>query len=244
MTALKKQKIHARKLILGHLERISSKVFSDFPKQVTDLIGREHGIYALYKNDRLYYVGLATNLKGRIKRHREDRHAGKWDRFSLYLVRRFEHINELESLILRIADPTGNLVKGRLSGEIDLRFELESLVSLEQNKRRKELFGERERRGKLRLKKRRTRKTQKIDSEPPLKKYVGSRRFRIKGWYKDKVFDATVHKNGKITLNRVLYNTPSAAGVAARKRSTNGWTFWHFRSDGEWITIDHLRERR
>ncbi|MBT3192989.1 MAG: GIY-YIG nuclease family protein [Verrucomicrobia bacterium] len=103
-------------LVLGYLEKISSKAFADYPKQITDLIGKKHGIYALYKNDRLYYVGLATNLKRRIKQHRIDKHAGKWNRFSLYLVRKQEHIKELESLILRIADPTGNATSGRLPG--------------------------------------------------------------------------------------------------------------------------------
>ena len=37
-----------QQLVLGYLERISSKVFSDFPKQLTGLVGRKHGVYALY----------------------------------------------------------------------------------------------------------------------------------------------------------------------------------------------------
>ena len=47
--------------MLWHLERVSTKVFSHFRKQLTDLVGTKHGIYDLYKGDRLYYVGLATN---------------------------------------------------------------------------------------------------------------------------------------------------------------------------------------
>lgn len=66
----------AQPLVLGYLERVSSELFSDFPRQLTDLVGRKHGVYALYKGDRLYYVGLGTNLRNRIKHHLRDRHAG------------------------------------------------------------------------------------------------------------------------------------------------------------------------
>lgn len=55
---VKKRK--AGRLVQGYLERTSSKVFSAFPKQITDLISGQHGVYALYKKNRLYYVGLAT----------------------------------------------------------------------------------------------------------------------------------------------------------------------------------------
>ena len=48
----------SRELVLGYLERISSRAFSDFPDELTDLAGNQHGVYALYKGDRLYYVGL------------------------------------------------------------------------------------------------------------------------------------------------------------------------------------------
>ena len=72
-----KKAVKARKLVRGYLERVSSAAFSDFPKQLTDLVGREHGVYALYKGDQLYYVGLATNLRNRIKQHLRDRHAEK-----------------------------------------------------------------------------------------------------------------------------------------------------------------------
>jgi excinuclease UvrABC nuclease subunit len=79
-------------LVIGYVERVSREVFSDFAAQLTALVGRQHGVYALYKGDQLYYVGLANNLRGRIKRHLSDRHTEKWDRFSLYLVREAAHI--------------------------------------------------------------------------------------------------------------------------------------------------------
>jgi type I restriction-modification system DNA methylase subunit len=37
--------------------------------------GRRHGVYALYRGNRLYYVGLASNLRSRLNTHLRDRHA-------------------------------------------------------------------------------------------------------------------------------------------------------------------------
>ena len=47
-----------------HLEKVSAKLLSTYPDIVRDLIGRQSGVYALYKKDRLYYVGLARKLSG------------------------------------------------------------------------------------------------------------------------------------------------------------------------------------
>ena len=79
MAKTKKKIRKSRQLILGYLESVSTEVFSNFPKALTDLVGKEHGVYALYKLGHLYYIGLATNLRNRIKNHLRDKHAGKWD---------------------------------------------------------------------------------------------------------------------------------------------------------------------
>ncbi len=59
----------------------------EFKKEITKLIGKERGVYALYKKDKLYCVGLATNLRTRVKQHLKDRHRQKWDKFSLFLIK-------------------------------------------------------------------------------------------------------------------------------------------------------------
>jgi len=74
-------------------------------------------VYALYKRSKLYYVGLAKDLKA----HLNDRHGQSWDRFSVYLTIGDEHLKELESLILRIVKPKGNKVKGKFAKSQDLR---------------------------------------------------------------------------------------------------------------------------
>lgn len=131
----------SRSLVLGFLERISSKLFEDFPAQLTQLIGSQHGVYALYKGHHLYYVGLATNLRGRIKHHLQDRHAGAWDAFSLYLVRKADHIKELESLLLRIADPKGNKTRGRLKHADNLKKSLQKMIENVQYKQLEIMLG-------------------------------------------------------------------------------------------------------
>ena len=106
----RKKKRGTRAIIQGHLERINSHVFDSYRDQITELIGRNHGVYVLYRKNKLYYIGLAIDLKGRIKNHLKDRHKGKWDHFSLYIIRKEDHIREVESLLVRIAEP-GEIAK-------------------------------------------------------------------------------------------------------------------------------------
>ena len=72
------------------------------------------GIYALYDDHGLYYVGLTNfSLRGRIQKHTQDRHKDKWERFSWYHIRDLEHTKDIETILLRIIDPKGNRVKGK-----------------------------------------------------------------------------------------------------------------------------------
>jgi hypothetical protein len=74
------------------------------------------GIYALYDDHGLYYVGLTDySLRGRIKQHTNDRHKGKWNRFSWYHIPDIRHTKDIETIILRIVNPKGNKVKGHFA---------------------------------------------------------------------------------------------------------------------------------
>ncbi|MBN2496869.1 MAG: GIY-YIG nuclease family protein [Deltaproteobacteria bacterium] len=77
------KKRSAKGLVVGFLERVSSRVLEEFQEQIKELVGGKHGVYALYRNNQLYYVGLATKLRVRIKQHLKDRHKGLWTHFSL-----------------------------------------------------------------------------------------------------------------------------------------------------------------
>ena len=220
----KAQKRTSRPLVLGYLEQISSSVFSKFSGQVTSLVGKRHGIYALYRNSKLYYIGLATNLRSRVKHHLKDKHAGKWNKFSLYLVRKVDHIRELETIVMRMASPAGNTTRGRLPRAENLKFELLSRVKLEQKRQISKLVGERVRRDISRVGIKR-KKGLKRAGGPVLAPYIKKNGFRLRGRYKGQDFVAKVYRSGSIGFQGAVYNSPSVAGQAARNRSTNGWTF-------------------
>ena len=70
------------------------------------------GLYALYKNTRLIYVGLATNsIRSRIHRHINDAKI-PFTHFSVFLVTgktcaaRARRIRDLEALLLKVIQPT------------------------------------------------------------------------------------------------------------------------------------------
>jgi hypothetical protein len=100
-------------LVCQQLENISSRVLEDYQDIIKQYIRGRNGVYALYKGEKLYYVGLATNLRGRLKQHPRDRHSELWDRFSVYLTIGDRHIKEMESLLLRITRPVGNKQIGK-----------------------------------------------------------------------------------------------------------------------------------
>jgi hypothetical protein len=112
-----KRKRKSKSIITGFLEKVSAKIFDDYREEITAMIRGHQGLYALYRKNHLYYVGLAADLKSRINHHLRDRHQGKWSLFSLYIIRKTEHIKELESLLLRIAYPEGNAIRGELKSE-------------------------------------------------------------------------------------------------------------------------------
>ena len=105
MAKKKKAKRKSRSIIVGHLEKISSKVFDQHRKQISEIIKNNYGVYSLYRRDKLYYIGLASDFKKRIHQHLKDRHKGKWNYFSLYIIRKSDHIREVEALLVRIAQP-------------------------------------------------------------------------------------------------------------------------------------------
>src|SRR3954451_25363477 len=100
-------------LVCQQLEKISRDALEKYQDIVRHYIRGRNGVYALYKRDKLYYVGLATNLRGRLKQHLKDQHGEAWDRFSVYLTIGDSHLKEMESLILRIAHPSGNKQIGK-----------------------------------------------------------------------------------------------------------------------------------
>jgi len=234
-----KKKRRARPIVVGHLEKISSGVFERYPEQITGLTEGTQGVYALYRRQKLYYIGLASDLKRRIKWHLKDKHKGKWDRFSLYIIRKTDHIREVESVVVRIAEPSGNQQRGRLRGSKNLVRKLDAAIKERQKEERENLFGQR----RSARKKRKKAKGKAKRGERPLKGLLRDYQ-RIYANYKGKAYKAKVLPSGSIKFNDKIYNTPTGAARDIIDRgAVNGWNFWDYKDKaGNLVPLQKLRK--
>jgi hypothetical protein len=224
-----------KQLVVRHLEDVSWRVLDQYPRVVKDMIRGQFGIYALYRGKNLYYVGLASNLMGRLKTHLKDRHRGLWDRFSVYLTVRQDHMKELESLILRIVNPRGNKTAGKFAASENLRSTLNRQMRQADADRRALLMGGRVARGRRRKKAGEGKGTLRLAG-------VIDRRITLKAYHKGYEYRASLRKDGKTSYGSRLYDSPSAAAKAVIRRACNGWAFWHYRNEkGEWVPLRELR---
>ncbi len=224
-------------LVSQHMENISRSALEKYPHILKDFVKGRHGVYALYSKDRLYYVGLASNLRNRLKAHLTDRHAQTWDSFSVYLTIQDSHLHELETLILKIASPKGNKVSGNFIKAQDLRSIFKKSIT---DAQQKELVG-------LGLKKTKelpkSKEAETKGRKPVLAPYV-KEKFEVRFRYKGKLHKATVRKDGSILYKGQNYNSPSMAAVAITHRAMNGWATWSYeRAPGDWVLLDVLRKK-
>jgi hypothetical protein len=226
-------------LVSQYLERISGHALEEYQVIFRAFARHRNGVYALYHKNRLYYVGLAKNLSGRLKAHLRDRHSNKWDRFSIYLTIGDDHIRELESLLMRIAKPTGNRQLGKFPNAQNLRREFARQIRVDAKQHLDALLGK---------------DTKANDNEgrqmvnakrglPVMSKWL-SVSTRLRATFKGKPIKARVRRDGRITFKGKHFNSPSLAAHAAigRKRPINGWSFWTYeRAPGDWVKLSELR---
>lgn len=228
-------------LVSEYLENIHGDVLKNFPQLVRAYIKGKHGVYALYRKSKLYYVGLASNLGRRLKHHLKDRHSGHWDRFSIYMTNDQQHMKDLESLFLRIAKPTGNKIKGKFARATLLNRKFKRDIVRRMMGDASVLVGGKETAPQgIPKQPRKLRKGR----EPVLAPYV-NKRFMLRMDHKGKIIKAWVWSNGTVNWNGKLFNSPStAAARARRKKACNGWKVWKFKnSAGEWVYLDELRKK-
>lgn len=222
-------------IVREFLEQISWRVLEEYRPLIAKMIKGHGGVYALYKNDRLYYVGLASNLMARVNHHLKDRHKGKWDRFSVYLTTDNDHIRPLEALLLRIINPEGNRVRGRLQGAKNLFSPLHRMITEEQKDRTAALFGART------VRQRRRHKTRTAKGTTPLKGLL-ERRQTLRAKYKGREYRASLRRDGQIQYDGVLYKSPTAAARRIVRRTVNGWSFWNYRAaPRKWVPLSQLK---
>jgi hypothetical protein len=226
-----------KRLVTEHLEKVSWRVLEDYAPLIKEMIKRRSGIYALYKGQRLYYVGLASNLMGRLKTHLRDRHNGEWDRFSVYLTLHDDHMRELESLLLRIVGPDGNRQIGKFVNAYNYYADLNKQIREFDADHRAEMLGgwfaERRKRAKGRNAK----------GKGALKGLV-PKRFTLKAWKDDWEYTASLRKDGTIQYDGEVFDTPNAAARSALGKPAGGWRFWHYKNEaGEWVPLMTLKSK-
>jgi len=227
-------------LVCQFLENISRAVLEEYQDIVRDFVRGRHGVYALYRRRKLHYVGLARNLRNRLKQHLKDRHGQSWDRFSVYLTIGDEHMKELESLILRIVRPPGNKQLGKFAKSENLRQELARRIRAYERQRLDELLG---RTRVLEPDRAQIRRRAKPDGrQPVLARYIRAP-MHLRARFKRKLLKAKVRRDGRIRFGGHLFSSPSlAAAAACRRPSCNGWTFWTYeRAPGDWVPLKELR---
>jgi Restriction Enzyme Adenine Methylase Associated/Protein of unknown function (DUF2924) len=228
-------KIKNQHLLVQHLEGVSWRLLDSHPHLIRGMIRHRSGVYALHRKEKLYYVGLANNLMGRINSHLRDRHRGLWDRFSVYLTVQDDHIKELESLVLRITKPAGNKQVGKFVRSENLISALNRRMSDDDADRRARLLG-----GSVARRRRRA-KTRKTTGTLVLAGVV-EKRFPLRATRQGQEYRATVRTDGRISYRGRRYDSPTAAAKAATGTSRNGWTFWRYRNErGQWVRLKYYR---
>ncbi len=54
-------------LVCQYLENISRKALEKYQEVIRKYVRSRNGVYALYRRNKLYYVGLASNLRSRLR---------------------------------------------------------------------------------------------------------------------------------------------------------------------------------
>lgn len=237
-------------LVREYIEKMSGTLLeAQYRGQLADLIRGHAGIYALYRKDELYYVGLATDLMRRVRQHLVDHHQGEWDRFSVYLTSRDEHIKPLESLLLRVLQPVGNSQRGKLPDAVDRKRSLERMMREQDAQKRSDLLHKHlpaPAKPRTTLARKQASKprpasiaalVRRADKGLPLERTIS-----LQAHYKGDVFHAVMNRDGTVRHAGIRYPSLSAAGIAVTGRNCNGWHFWRAcDASGEWVVMDTFR---
>lgn len=218
-------------LFTESLENISRNLFRDHIEIIKELVGDSSGIYALYDENELYYVGRASDLKRRVNQHLKDRHDSQWTHFSLFLIKKADYIGDIESLLIRIAEPVGNRAKPKGRDSKILIRKLKSLIKQKHRQELSELISGRS------AKKQNT-KTKKQGSLVGLVR----KRTPIYHTYKGIEHRALLTPKGLIYYKKQAFTSPTAAAKSVIKKATvNGWHFWRIRNAaGEWVKLSEF----
>lgn len=209
------------------------------------------GVYALYdKKDRLYYVGKASELRGRLKQHaKHNKHAGKWKSFSIYSTKSESAASEVEAIALALMAgwgwPKGNTQEPKFKEDKSIKDKILKAMDRQEQERqndykrsRKEIFSSRRGGKSVRAAARQT-----GASRPKSLAGLVAHKTPLKKEYKSgPPFQAFLLPSGQIECQGKPYSSPSAAAKAATgNKSESGWIFWSIQDQSNtWITLDEF----
>ena len=213
-------------LVSEYIENLDGKLLGKHQAVLEKFVAGKNGIYALYQHGRLYYVGLATDLKIRLKQHLKDQHAKKWDHFSVYLTTNWKHLKDLETILLRVHKPEGNRMKGHFIGGKDTKKELLRSFNANNKAEGLKMFGLDPKEGSIPKSVRKT-----ITGIA----YAGT---PLRGFYKSAIIKARLRKDGSVRVGDSIFSSLSAAASTTTGHPTNGRWFWCVQEKkGEWVRI-------
>jgi hypothetical protein len=182
-------------------------------------VHKRNGIYVLLKKKKVYYAGLASNLRTRLKHHLKDRHSDSWDRMSVYLTIGDKHLREMESLLIRVVNPPGNRQKGRFSGAENLERPFRRALDQKHRRDTLSLFGR--------------------DDDSSVRFAEPARTKSIRAKHRGRTIRARAKPDGTVRYKGRIYSSLSAAAKKVCGHAKNGRWFWRVeRSPGDWVRIN------
>jgi hypothetical protein len=132
---MKKAKIPANSsgkgtLVKGYIPPLPISVLEIdvFRKELGAMLKHNSGVYVLYMNKKLYYVGIANDLFVRLRQHTKDKHKNKWNKFSAFVVGRGKYLKDIESMFHRISQTPGNVVRGKFKAHYYYDHKIKKMV--------------------------------------------------------------------------------------------------------------------
>jgi hypothetical protein len=238
MASRKKKRRRGRRasLVYAHLEGISRDLLEEHPDIVRQFIGRNAGVYALYRKDKLYYVGLATGLRGRLRAHSKNRHSKAWDRFSIYLTMNDQHLREIEALILRIAKPIGAKQSGKFAQPRDMWRKIKRAIREKRNRELDYLFARSSKSNGLGLAKAPRAETRLLIQLIP----NGA---KLRATNSGKIYRARLRRDGTVRFKGKTFSSLSVSATKALGHPVNGWWFWQVeRGRHNWVRLTKIRK--
>lgn len=130
-TVQRRRKTTKGALIKGMTRHLPSEILASpiFRRKLQELMRGYAGIYALYRDEKPYDIGLTTNLFGRVNGHLRDRHKGQWDHFVIFRIKKVDYLKDIETLITHLMPWPGNRVRGKVPRDGELNRILRQILT-------------------------------------------------------------------------------------------------------------------